>query len=65
MNEEDRLRELFSLAQKTNQHGSLGRRLDAVEAVRERDLSAVTNSLKTTESQQNLNQDKLNYTYGL
>lgn len=61
MEDEARLAELFSLAQKKNQYGSLVRRLSNATTQNERDMPVITSTLKTQDVGQSFNQDMLNH----
>jgi hypothetical protein len=65
MKDEDRLAELLALAQKQEAYRSSGRRLSAATAGHERDISAVTRTLKSQDASQDIKQEMLSYSYGL
>jgi hypothetical protein len=65
MENEAQLTELFSLAQKKNEHRSLGSLVSTTFIPTEQDIATVTDRLKAQDAEQSFNQDMLNYSYGL
>lgn len=65
MKESDRLAALFDLAKRANQHKSLAEHLSPEELGRKRNSDALSKSLQRADSNRQLNQEQLNYTYGL
>jgi hypothetical protein len=65
MTDKKRLAELFSVAHTTNQYGSVARHLPAGVVLRERDLPTRAKNSSEEASEQNANQQKLHYSYGL
>lgn len=64
MNDEARLAELFSLANKKDVYGALARRLADAQRPDERDISTYAGTLKPT-TERNIDRDVMHYSYGL
>lgn len=65
MKESERIVALFALAKVANQHRSLAEHLSVQELGRKRDSESLGKSLQRADVSRQVNQEKMNYTYGL